>query len=315
MKDYLMRIVVYGFLAFPVWAEDTAKVVGQSEPVVATVDDDVILPCTLRTIVRTINAVEEAVVWQRPDLKPKEVHFYRSRDDYNDDQNNNYRGRTSLFKEELKNGNISLKLTGVKLSDDGIYICFIPTLKSLNQKASVQLSVGAASKPQITVFGVDPMGVILKCEAGGLMYGPEMTWLNSDGNILPDGPTETETDSDGRYTVRGHVTIQKTDNNKFTCRVQQHQINHKMETEIHVPDQMFSEPWSYWSQSYWWAWLIGGLTGGACGIYWGLPLYGYIRYKINEWIRKKRNRDTTDDEDSPMSGVEDGNKEAVQTGS
>ncbi|XP_034146642.1 butyrophilin subfamily 1 member A1-like isoform X2 [Esox lucius] len=250
MKDYLMRVVVYGFLAFPVWAEDTAKVVGQSEQVVAIVGDDVILPCSLRTTIRTVSAVDEVVEWQRPDLKPKEVHFYRNRVDYNDDQNNNYKGRTSLFKEEMKNGNISLKLTGVKLSDAGNYTCFIPTLKSLNQKASVQLSVGAASKPQITVIGVDPMGVILKCEAGGLMYRPEMTWLDSDGNILPVGPTEKETDSDGRYTVRGHVTIQKTDNNKFTCRVLQHQINHKMETEIHVPDKMFPECWSSWRQSY-----------------------------------------------------------------
>ncbi|XP_028973721.1 selection and upkeep of intraepithelial T-cells protein 9-like [Esox lucius] len=100
----------------------------------------------------------------------------------------------------------------------------------------------AASSPEISVVGVDDMGVILKCEAGGLMYRPEMTWLNSDGNILPGGPTETGTDSDGRYTVRGHVTIQKTYNNMFICRVLQQQINHKMETEIHVPDGVFPRP-------------------------------------------------------------------------
>ncbi|XP_034146655.1 selection and upkeep of intraepithelial T-cells protein 10-like [Esox lucius] len=56
----------------------------------------------------------------------------------------------------------------------------------------------ASSSPEISIVRVDPMGVILECEAGGLIYRPEMTWLDSDGNILPDGPTET--DSEGHYT-------------------------------------------------------------------------------------------------------------------
>ncbi|XP_034146664.1 butyrophilin subfamily 3 member A2-like [Esox lucius] len=239
-------------------AEDTVQVVCQSEPVVVTAGDDVILPCSLRTTIRTVSAVDEVVEWQRPDLKPKKVHFYRNRVEYNDGQNPSYRGRTSLFEEEMKNGNISLKLTGVQLSDAGNYTCFVPTLKSPDQKDSVQLIVAAASLPEISVVGIDPMGVILKCEAGGLMYRPEMTWLDSDGNILPVGPTETV--SEGRYTVRGHVTIQKTDNNMFTCRVLQHQINHQMETEIHVPDRMFPEPFSETCQSWWRSWWFGGLV-------------------------------------------------------
>ncbi|XP_034146646.1 butyrophilin-like protein 10 [Esox lucius] len=257
-----LKRVIFSLLFLPLLpvcrAEDTVQVVCQSEPVVAIVGDDVILPCSLRTTIRTVSAVDESVEWQRPDLKPKEVHFYRNRVDYNDDQNNNYRGRTSLFKEEIKNGNISLKLTGVKLSDSGNYTCFVPTLKSPFQKDSVKVIVAATSSPEISIVGVDDMGVILKCEAGGLIYRPEMTWLDSDGNILPDGSTETETDSEGHYTVRGHVTIQKTDNNMFTCKVIQHQINHKMETEIHVPDRMFPEP----CQSWWRAWGFGGLTWG-----------------------------------------------------
>ncbi|KAL0970554.1 hypothetical protein UPYG_G00243690 [Umbra pygmaea] len=219
-----------------------AKVVCQSEPVVSVAGEDVILPCTLRNPVSTVNAVDEVVEWQKHDLS-KVVHFYRYRGDYTDDQNPSYRGRTSLFKEEMKNGNISLKLTNVKLTDAGNYTCFVPSLNSPHQKDSVHLIVGAVSRPDVSVVGMDPM--VLQCEVKGLIYKPEVTWLDSDGNILPAGTTETQTE--GRYTVRGEVTVQKTKHNTFTCRVNQQQINLMMETHYHVPE-------SWWSS--WWAGLI-----------------------------------------------------------
>ncbi|XP_042183902.1 uncharacterized protein LOC121847359 isoform X2 [Oncorhynchus tshawytscha] len=67
-----------------------------------------------------------------------------------------------------------------------------------------------------------------------------MEWLDSSGTILPaDGPPERHRDSEGLYTVRQHVTVNKTDTNRFTCRVHQQEINHLKETEIHVPDDVF----------------------------------------------------------------------------
>uniref|UniRef100_A0A3P9A4Q4 Ig-like domain-containing protein n=1 Tax=Esox lucius TaxID=8010 RepID=A0A3P9A4Q4_ESOLU len=263
MEDNWMQVICLLTLLSVCRAHDEVQVVGQAEPVVANVGDDVILPCTLRTSSSTVNAVEESVEWQRLDLQPKEVHFFRTRDDYNDDQNPSYRGRTALFKGEMKNGNVSLKLTRVKLSDAGNYTCFVPTLKSPFQKAMVQLIVGGVSRPDVSIVGIDAIGVVLDCEARGLIYRPEMTWRDSDGNILPaDGPTEIETDSAGRYTVRGHVTVQRTDNNTFTCRVLQQQINHTMKTEIHVKDRMFPDTSQSWWNGWWWGWGFGGLTWG-----------------------------------------------------
>ncbi|KAL0970537.1 hypothetical protein UPYG_G00243430 [Umbra pygmaea] len=239
---------------------DSVQVVGQSEPVFAVAGDDVILPSTLRNTVSTVNAVDESVEWQRLDLRPKEVHFYRNRVDYNLDQNPSYRGRTSLFKEEMKNGNISLKLRNVTVSDAGKYTCFVPTLKSLKWEDSVELIVGAVSRPVINLVATKDVRVVLRFECRGLIYKPEVTWLDSDGNILPAEPTETQTDSEGRYTVRGEVTVQKTKNNMFTCRVTQQQINHMMETQYHVLDGIFPQPLFDQSQSWWRVWGFGYLS-------------------------------------------------------
>uniref|UniRef100_A0A8C7CYW6 Butyrophilin subfamily 1 member A1-like n=1 Tax=Oncorhynchus kisutch TaxID=8019 RepID=A0A8C7CYW6_ONCKI len=226
------------------------------QPIVALVGDDVILPCTLR---HTVSAVHQSIEWQRPDLKPKEVHLYRDEKDDLVLQNPVFRGRTSLFKEELENGNTSLKLTRVKLSDAGNYTCYIPLLD--HQKTIIQLLVGesthllttqtplrdrsheirgAVSRPVIIIEGMEGDEVVLRCEAEGCYPEPVMEWCDAQGRVLPAaGPTETSRDREGCYTVTSHVIVPKSDNNTFTCRVQQLEIKHMKERQVHVPDQMF----------------------------------------------------------------------------
>ncbi|XP_071022355.1 butyrophilin subfamily 1 member A1-like [Oncorhynchus clarkii lewisi] len=205
------------------------------QPIVALVGDDVILPCTLR---HTVSAVHQSVEWQRPDLKPKEVHLYRDEKDDLVLQNPVFRGRTSLFKEELENGNTSLKLTRVKLSDAGNYTCYIPLLD--HQKTIIQLLVGAVSRPVIIIERMEGDEVVLRCEAEGCYPEPVMEWFDAQGRVLPAaGPTETSIDREGCYTVTSHVIVPNSDNNTFTCRVQQLEIKHMKERQVHVPDQMF----------------------------------------------------------------------------
>ncbi|XP_071019945.1 butyrophilin subfamily 1 member A1-like isoform X2 [Oncorhynchus clarkii lewisi] len=211
------------------------QVVGPADRVVALAGDDIILPCSLKP---NVSAENMTVQWTRLNLKGTEIpHLYRDNRDSYADQSTSYKRRTSMFHEELKNGNVSLMLKRVTLSDAGSYWCFIPTLM---KETTVQLFVGAVSQPVISINGTKDWGVVLKCESGGWFPEPEMEWLDSSGTILPaDGPLERHRDSEGRYTVRRHVTVVNTDTNRFTCRVHQTEINHLKETEIHVPDDVF----------------------------------------------------------------------------
>uniref|UniRef100_A0A8P4GAZ5 Ig-like domain-containing protein n=1 Tax=Dicentrarchus labrax TaxID=13489 RepID=A0A8P4GAZ5_DICLA len=120
----------------------TVCVAGQSElicshqPIVALAGDDVILPCYLDP---PISASSETVVWTRPGLDPKYIHVHRDGRPANLFQNPYYFLRARLFVDELQNGNVSMKIFRVKISDAGKYFCFLePMLK----EASIQLTVG-----------------------------------------------------------------------------------------------------------------------------------------------------------------------------
>ncbi|XP_071371068.1 butyrophilin subfamily 1 member A1-like, partial [Centroberyx affinis] len=208
-----------------------SQVIGSPQPIVALAGDDVILPCRLEP---AISDFSRTVEWTRPDLNPQYIHIHQNGQLIIHAQNPLYKYRTGLFLDELRNGNVSLKLFRVKLSDEGKYRCFIPSIRS---EATIQLTVGAVSPPVIILVGItkDSSEVVLGCESKGWYPEPEVFWLDGEGNILSAGPTETVRGPDGLYTVSSRVTVEKTDTNRFTCRVQQQNINQTRETHIHIP--------------------------------------------------------------------------------
>ncbi|XP_030608879.1 butyrophilin-like protein 2 [Archocentrus centrarchus] len=210
-----------------------SQVVGPHQPIVALVDNDIILPCHMEP---GEDVTAEILEWTRSDLTPRFVHVWRAGQDLVNTRNPSYRGRTSLFINELKNGNISLKLSRVKLSDEGTYQCHVPLM---DKKAFVKLVVDAPTSPVISLSGIDSnrRGVVLQCESAGWYPEPELLWLDAEGNLLSAGPTETLRGPDDLYTVSSRVTVEKRHSNNITCRVQQKNINQSRETHIHVPGE------------------------------------------------------------------------------
>nr|XP_033465084.1 butyrophilin subfamily 2 member A1-like [Epinephelus lanceolatus] len=212
-----------------------SQLMGPSQPIVATVGDDIILPCHLEP---AVDVAAMTLEWTRTDLNPIFVLVWRAGQDYLHSKDPSYKGRTSLFSDELKRGNISLKLSDVRPSDAGRYRCFIPTF---NIDSFVELVVGAASSPVISLAGIDrdKGGVVLQCESAGWYPEPEVLWLDGEGKLLSAGPTETVRGPDDLYTVSSRVTVEKRHSNSFTCRVQQRNINQTTETHISMSDDFF----------------------------------------------------------------------------
>uniref|UniRef100_A0A3P8Q192 Ig-like domain-containing protein n=1 Tax=Astatotilapia calliptera TaxID=8154 RepID=A0A3P8Q192_ASTCA len=123
-------------------------VVGSNLPIIAAPGDDVILPCHLEP---TFDVQGLTVEWSKPDLKPdpldrlsrvEYVHLYRDRQEVPDMKMASYFRRTELFMDDMKHGNISLKILNVSEEDNGRYRCFIPKLRSRVKSAVVELVVG-----------------------------------------------------------------------------------------------------------------------------------------------------------------------------
>uniref|UniRef100_A0A8P4GMY2 Ig-like domain-containing protein n=1 Tax=Dicentrarchus labrax TaxID=13489 RepID=A0A8P4GMY2_DICLA len=114
-------------------------VIGSDKPVTVTVGEDVILPCHLGP---PFNVRTLTVEWTRDG---QYVHVWRHGKDYLTDQDENFRGRTSLFHEEMIRGNISLKLTSITELDAGSYTCSVPKLQSQARRGFINLIVGEYS--------------------------------------------------------------------------------------------------------------------------------------------------------------------------
>ncbi|XP_044053505.1 butyrophilin-like protein 2 [Siniperca chuatsi] len=193
-----------------------------SETIVATVRDDVILPC------HSLPARGTKLEWWAAGTKLLEWPFnvgyhYQKHPFYN---------RTSLFGDRLKYGDFSMKLSNVTTCDEGTYSCSLSTKGLISV---VELVVGAVPSRVTVAVERTNSGVVLQCESKGWYPKPEVFWLDGEENLLPAGSSETPCGPDGLYAVSSRLTVKKSNSNIFTCRIQQQKIKQTRETQIRIP--------------------------------------------------------------------------------
>ncbi|XP_036417140.1 ran GTPase-activating protein 2-like isoform X2 [Colossoma macropomum] len=209
------------------------EVVGPDAPVVATAGSDVILPCSVqRENEKTnMNAVDLNIKWTRPDLGGPLVHFYANHKDMNTGQIPHFRGRTALFKEELQNGNTSLRLTEVNLHDEGEYRCNVESGLWYNDftfKLAVEV-IGTPPVISVKKYDSNSKQFSLLCESKGWWPEPDLQWLNSERDILTVGVTESQRHAE-LFSVNLHIALHYRDIDTFYCRVtlREHMIEEKI---------------------------------------------------------------------------------------
>uniref|UniRef100_G3Q4M7 Butyrophilin subfamily 3 member A2-like Ig-C domain-containing protein n=1 Tax=Gasterosteus aculeatus aculeatus TaxID=481459 RepID=G3Q4M7_GASAC len=186
--------------------------------ILAVVGQTVILPC--RKQVREENVLH--VEWK----KDNDTAFvYKDGCEAFGDKSDAFLYRTQLILQELKDGNMSLRLSDVRAV----------RCRDLDvqQEPDPGRLHGAASEPTLDV--VPGKGVTLQCEAACWVPKPDVTFLDAQGNIIDAEASKYHQDTRSRcYNVTRRATVQA--GNYFTCRVNQSEINQTKTVKIHVPD-------------------------------------------------------------------------------
>ncbi|XP_043090148.1 butyrophilin-like protein 2 isoform X2 [Puntigrus tetrazona] len=212
----LTFLIIYGITDS---RSEQYEVVGFVDPVFAVAGEDVILPCSVKP---SISVEDMRVEWFRSDLKDSQlVHLYEDHEDGNAEQIESYRGRTELTHQELERGNASLRLSSVRVSDEGRYKCFIQS-KSWYDDVTVDVSVEG--------------GLHLQCDSEGWNPEPVLEWLNREGVRLSSETTETHRNTDG-FSVRHTITVYER-NSKIHCRIRLR--HHMLETQIITSNKRFN---------------------------------------------------------------------------
>ncbi|KAM3590632.1 uncharacterized protein V6R79_013300 [Siganus canaliculatus] len=120
------------------------RLIGSQQPITALVGDDVILPCHLQP---PVSAADWTVEWSKPGLNPESVHYHEEGGLGVKEQNPSFSDRTSLSVDDMKTGDVSLRIFNVEKNDSGIYKCFLPSIK---KEASIELIVATELENRAT---------------------------------------------------------------------------------------------------------------------------------------------------------------------
>ncbi|NXG03318.1 VTCN1 inhibitor, partial [Sakesphorus luctuosus] len=115
----------------------------------AFVGETVVLPCTTTPPGELIFS-QSRLYWQ---IDKKIVHFFHKGQDSLKDQDKHFHGRTSLFLDQMKHGNLSLKISNVQLLDNAEYICIYKQDEDhQTKKSKIKLSVSAPPRTEEASF-------------------------------------------------------------------------------------------------------------------------------------------------------------------
>ncbi|XP_030205731.1 CD276 antigen isoform X2 [Gadus morhua] len=170
-----------------------------------------VLPCRFQPNGDTI------LHWVKRNGKNVQVHSYYDDQDQLGYQDPLYKGRTSLFHDQISGGNASLGLARVNLQDQGRYLCYTSTSQN-NQEAFVTLTVRAPVTKVDIVLGNNNV----TCQSGGIYPRPQLTWsVSPRPSTVLQNTTEVHEDDRGLYDISGSLrTVYNDTESTYSCSVQ-----------------------------------------------------------------------------------------------
>ncbi|XP_074423669.1 butyrophilin subfamily 1 member A1-like isoform X3 [Larus michahellis] len=211
------------------------RVVGPDRPLLATVGQDVVLPCHLspRADARSLE-----IRWIRYRFS-ETVHLYRNGEDLDGAQMEEYIGRTQLVRDGLSNGTLDLRLPGVRPSDDGQYVCTVRDAASYGE-ATVDLEVAAmGSVPLLSLEAHQDGGIRVVCGSAGWYPQPEVLWKAASGQRLPSVSQRRSSDERGLFEIQDVVVVSGKGDGNLSCVVRNSRLEQEQASSLHISAPFF----------------------------------------------------------------------------
>ncbi|VTJ66509.1 Hypothetical predicted protein, partial [Marmota monax] len=219
------------------------QVVGPRHPIVAVLGEDAILPCAL---LPAMNAENMELGWFRTTFS-QAVFIYWNQQEQTEEQMAEYRGRTSLLRDILTEGQASVHIHKVRVSDNGMYTCFFRH-GSFYDEADFEVKVaGMGSDPQVHIEGPEEDGVCVVCKASGWFPKPQVQWRDLSGNKFPALSEAHTQDTEELFSVEATLVVRDSSVGNVTCSVLNPVLGQEKAMAIYIPGQCcFPLPAELW---------------------------------------------------------------------
>ncbi|XP_061565199.1 uncharacterized protein LOC133419794 [Cololabis saira] len=200
----IISFMLYGlFLCSSVFSNDDTEVSCQ-------INKTCILPCSF-----TVHN-DVVIHWIKQTPPESRVHSYYRKQDQLGEQAQRFRGRTSLFEDQISRGNASLLLRGVKIQDQGRYLCDISTITG-NKENFINLNVNAP----VQNINIEQVQNEITCSSEGIYPEPGLTWTtNPPSSMNLQNPPTVQQYEQQLYNISSSLILSDRDTDlDYICTV------------------------------------------------------------------------------------------------
>uniref|UniRef100_A0A4W6G3E5 Ig-like domain-containing protein n=1 Tax=Lates calcarifer TaxID=8187 RepID=A0A4W6G3E5_LATCA len=131
-----------------------------------------------------------------------------------------FRGRTSLFKDQISRGNASLQLTGVEVQDQGRYKCHTSTNRGISK------------------VNMEQVGNRIICSSEGIYPEPDLTWSTSPlSNLTLQNQTSIQQTEQQLYNISSSLILSDSETDLiYICTISTR--SNSRNTTFFIPNQL-----------------------------------------------------------------------------